>query len=252
MSDAANKVLNEPWSSAIAYCEAAQKVMQMPSLPEASKLLNLLLEACVIPQVQCILHSNLGAVEKSMKHFPLAISHLEQAVELEGGISKAEPTTLLNLSAVYTAASVFDKATTTAKAALKRVKECPKTPVAVRAFAYFNLSGALEGLKDLEGAAEAYRSAVDVDPADNSGNKREALNAFKQVRLNVALEAAKSPKKGAKEAAEKAAAAKKEAEQLAREEKLAGEKGGWREAERIEAEKAAVRQEPFVCRKGFA
>ena len=170
------------------FCKLAHSASQFSNANSAAVVLNKLLAGTSDKLVLSVIHNNLACVEKRRGQLASAVEHLENAAQCEGGVSGAQPTTLLNLSAAYASLGKHDEAAALAHRAVLRAKQST-VPAAVRAAAYFNLGSALEATDQNDPALEAYRQAVQCAPTNRPQLKVAASSAITQLERKVAIAA---------------------------------------------------------------
>ncbi len=181
---AVTSLLADPSSTPEQFCKMAHILSQMSNASAASALLKKLVGATTDKLALAVVHNNLACTEKRQGQHVAAVENLEIVVKCEGGVASAQPTTLLNLSAAYTAVGRHDEAAAVAHRAVLRANQITSS-AAVKTAAYFNLGSALEATEQHEPALEAYRKALQCAPTNKPRLKLAAMTAITQLQRRL-------------------------------------------------------------------
>lgn len=139
-----------------------------PPLADIASLLQALCDACADVGVKAVLWNNLACIQKKQGNAEGAVTSLNAAVNAEGGMLRALPTTLINLSAALASQGRFEEAAAAAHRAIVHSAR-PASPATLAkgssasrslAAAYFNLAVALEGSGHTEHALKTYHEVL--------------------------------------------------------------------------------------------
>jgi hypothetical protein len=137
-------------------------------LDDIASLLQALCDACADATVKAVLWNNLACVQKKQGNSEGAVVSLNAAVKAEGGMLRALPTTLINLSAALASQGRYEEAAAAAHRAIVHSAR-PSSPASKEkgtpasrslAAAYYNLAVALQGSGHTEHALETYHEVL--------------------------------------------------------------------------------------------
>lgn len=163
----------------------AKEISSLPAalISDAATLLDTLCQACADIGVKAVLLNNIACIQKKQGNAEGAVESLNAAVKAEGGMLRALPTTLVNLSAALASLGQFEQAAAAAHRAIVHSAR-PSSPASKNkgtpasrslAAAYFNLAVALQGGGHTQHALEAYHEVLlrvdDRDPYADAATK---------------------------------------------------------------------------------
>lgn len=177
----------------------AKEISNAASPQDAVPMLTKLCEACNESGAKAVLLNNLACAQKKCGDLLGAVTSLKAAVKAEGGMMRALPTTLVNMSAAMAAQGLFDEAAAVAHRAIAHCSRPSSSQSKIKgssasrslAAAYFNLAVALEGGGHTQQSLDAYHEVLrHVDDTDPYGVA--ATNARNNLMLDRKDDAAQS------------------------------------------------------------